>query len=184
MLCTVYGQTVCDPFNDDFQLLFARPKAVSGEEMRTVLRGLQGDADCFKFLHEDTGLWVHEGHYGRELGSLEVLVAEICSGLLFLDGASVLSIDDDQIAMRSRLAAVKMGLSNHVNPRKREGILQLAMYESKLAECCGVVTDSSMTIAEISSALMKAKRQGEDNINQRREYLFAKCSSIASSQYD
>ena len=77
MLCTVYGQPVCDLFNDDFQLLFARPKAVSEEEMRTVLRGLQGDADRFKFLHEATGLWVHEGQYDRELASLEVLVAEI-----------------------------------------------------------------------------------------------------------
>ena len=41
MLCTVYGQPVCNLFNDDFQLLFARPKAVSEEDMRTVLRGLQ-----------------------------------------------------------------------------------------------------------------------------------------------
>ena len=59
MLCTVYGQPACDRFNDDFQLLFARPKAVSEEKMRTVLRELQGDADRFIFLHKDTGLWVH-----------------------------------------------------------------------------------------------------------------------------
>ena len=52
MLCNVYGKPHCDLFYDDFQLLFARPKAVSEEEIRTVLRRLQGDGDRFKFLHE------------------------------------------------------------------------------------------------------------------------------------
>ena len=47
-----------------------------------------------------------------------------------MDGASVLSLDDDQPAMRSRLAAVRMGLSHHVNHRKREGIIQVAVCES------------------------------------------------------
>ena len=68
------------------------------------------------------------------------------------------------------VAASQNGLSTNISQFRGKGKTEM----TKLAESCGVVTDSSMTIAEISSALMKAKRQGEDNINQRRDYLFAK----------
>ena len=68
------------------------------------------------------------------------------------------------------VTASQNGLSTNISQFRGKGKTEM----TKLAESCGVVTDSSMTIAKISSALMKAKRQGEDNINQRREYLFAK----------
>ena len=68
------------------------------------------------------------------------------------------------------VAASQNGLSTNISHFRGKGKTEMTM----LAESCGVVTDSSMTVAEISSALMKAKRHGEDNINQRREYQFAK----------
>ena len=68
------------------------------------------------------------------------------------------------------VAASQNGLSTDISQFRGKAKTE----RTKLAESCGVVTDSSMRIAEISFALMKAKRQGEDNINQRREYLFAK----------
>ena len=57
-------------------------------------------------------------------------MGSICANRVFVDGSCVLSIDDDQLAMRSKKMVDSLGLSYHVIPRKREGLIQVALCDS------------------------------------------------------
>ena len=129
LLSTLYGKAVGKLFDSSTSCLYATPANVSERDMRAVLRGLEGDSGAFSHISEETGTWVHDGQYDRELLELENIMACICSRRIFVDGSCVLSIDDDQLAMRSKKMVDSLGLSYHVNPRTREGPIQVALCD-------------------------------------------------------
>ena len=83
-------------------------------------------------MDNTAGHWELTGQYDRGIGELERRMSQTFTYLFYVEGSTMLSIDDDHLRLRGERMSNCVGLSNKANPRKAVGPVQTTVHDPVL----------------------------------------------------